>query len=206
MSSLGYEPTFANVLAVSDLSSGGGRTTVRLSVNKQHTKGERMNLSDLGSLANLIAAVGVMISLIFVAVQIKASTLEMKAAHWESLLDRISNLTSRTLDRDVAEIVQKGIKSFNGLSDTEKVVFASWAHEFVVTASQQRRMGALGLLRPALVKVANERLTWLFKAGGSREWWKSQNRMPLVRDLEATIDELIRSINFEERTDNKVND
>jgi len=106
----------------------------------------------------------------------------------------------------VAEIVQKGIKSFNGLSDTEKVVFASWAHEFVVTASQQRRMGALGLLRPALVKVANERLTWLFKAGGSREWWKSQNRMPLVRDLEATIDELIRSINFEERTDNKVND
>jgi hypothetical protein len=174
--------------------------------NKQHTKGEQMNLSDLGSLANLIAAVGVMISLIFVAVQIKASTLEMKAAHWESLLDRISNLTSRTLDRDVAEIVQKGIKSFNGLSDTEKVVFASWAHEFVVTASQQRRMGALGLLRPALVNVANERLTWLFKAGGPREWWKGQNRIPLVRDLEATIDELILSINLEERSDNKVND
>jgi len=138
-----------------------------------------------------------MISLIFVAVQIKASTLEMKAAHWESLLDRISNLTSRTLDRDVAGIVQKGLKSFNGLSDTEKVVFASWAHEFVVTASQQRRMGALGLLRPALVNVANERLiiTWLFKAVGSREWWKGQNRIPLVRDLEATIDELILSIN-----------
>jgi hypothetical protein len=54
-----------------------------------------MNLSDLGFLANLIAAVGVMISLIFVAVQIKASTLEMKAAH-----DPISPLPPPTIAVD----------------------------------------------------------------------------------------------------------
>ena len=162
-----------------------------------------MSLSDLASVANLIAAVGVVISLVFVAVQIKASTLEMKTAHWESLLDRISNLTSRTLDRDVAESVQKGIKSFNDLNDTEKVIFASWAHEFVLIASQQRRMGALGLLRPALVDVANARLAWLFKARGVREWWKDQNRIPLASDLVAMIDELVRSTNLEERANTK---
>jgi hypothetical protein len=127
----------------------------------------------------------------------------MKTAHWESLLDRISNLTSRTLDRGVAETVQKGLKSFNDLSDTEKIIFASWAHEFILIASQQRRMGALGLVRPALVDVANARLAWLLKARGVREWWKGQNRIPLASDLVAMIDELIRSIDLKERADNK---
>ena len=152
-----------------------------------------MNISVVAGIADLAAALGVIASLIFLALQIRQNTETVKNSHWEATLQRDNTHTARTLDEHVANIVQKGRKSYSGLTDSEKLVFESWIYEWTMVYEGLTIFSTKGILRPEVKDVADQELEWYFCAPGVREWYLSENRRPITSDLAVRIDKVIPS-------------
>ena len=80
-----------------------------------------MSLENLANIATIIEAIAVVASIIFIAVQIRQSTMLAKAANVQSLVTLSSpfNLLLAQ-DRKLAEVWLKGSKQFSKLDDTDK--------------------------------------------------------------------------------------
>ena len=109
-----------------------------------------MNVSDIADFADILAAIGVIASLLFVAFQVRRNTKAIRNQHFEATLDHLASQFSRSLDERVATIIDKGRKNFNDLSDPEKLTFGAWANEYIMGASRLTSFGQQGLLDPAV--------------------------------------------------------
>ena len=94
-----------------------------------------MNLSAAADLADLLAALGIIATVIFLALQIRQNTKALENTRWESYLDRLANSFARPMDERVATVILKGNRSFNALSDAEKLVYSAWADEYILSAA-----------------------------------------------------------------------
>lgn len=137
-----------------------------------------MDFSFIGNFADLLAAFGVIASLIFLAVQVRRNTAEVKNSHLQSSHALMASFQSRTQNELSAAIIEKGKHSYHDLGDAEKLVFSSWIHEWLLVADNFMRLGQDGILAPGLAEFAEERMRWLFTHPGVGEFWRSAGREP----------------------------
>ena len=149
-----------------------------------------MNVSNIADLADILAAAGVIASLLFVAFQIRQNTRTVRNQYLESTLDRLADLFSRPLDERVATTLDKGTKNFNDLTGPEKLVFGAWANEYIMGASRLTALARQGLLEPPIAAMAERRLNWFFKSPGMYEWWRDADRHPIPAPFEAFVDKV----------------
>ena len=150
-----------------------------------------MNVSDIADFADILAAIGVIASLLFVAFQVRRNTKAIRNQHFEATLDHLASQFSRSLDERVATIIDKGRKNFNDLSDPEKLTFGAWANEYIMGASRLTSFEQQGLLDPEIAAMAKRRLNWFFKSPGMSQWWGDADRHPVPVHFEAAIDEVL---------------
>ena len=117
-----------------------------------------MNLSLIADYADVLAALGIILSLFFVAFQIRRNTREVSATHLETVLDRNNELHARLYDHETAAIVLKGQQSYENLDDIERVIFGTWMREFITTFSATNIIARQGILRPALRDAYDQRV------------------------------------------------
>jgi hypothetical protein len=130
-----------------------------------------MNWDAIGALAELAAAVGVIITLVYLAVQIRQSS--SLVAQNNKLLDvsvansirDAQNELSRILacDQTVAGVFWKGLTDRSSLSDEEKQQFDSLMY-LQFSAAQQ------GLATASEETMLS--LRWTLGYVGARHWWK----------------------------------
>lgn len=147
-----------------------------------------MNLSNLADLADLLAALGVVASLVFVATQVRQNTKTVANTHWESYVDRLASNFARNLDERVADIVFRGRSSFAALSDTEKLTYSAWADEYILSASILFIYQEQSVLHTTVTNTADRRLAWFFAFPGNVEWWHHERRHPVPALVEQRID------------------
>jgi hypothetical protein len=150
-----------------------------------------MNLSLIADYADVLSTLGIILSLGFVAYQVKQNTRELRYGHWETVIDRLNAFHSRTLDATAADIVNRGQQSYEDLNAAERLAFEGWMHEFILSFAPLRELARQGILPPGRLEVANERVRWMFRNQGVIEWWRSANRVPFAADTAAKIDELM---------------
>ena len=153
-----------------------------------------MNVSLIADYADILAALAIIASLVFVALQVRQNTAELKNSHWEGVIDRVNGFHARALDGETAKIIQKGRQGFNDLDDVERIAFEGWIHEFVTSMAAVRGLSKTGVLRPQMLEAADQRVRWMFRHQGVREWWESQDRVPFASDTAAGINDLIKTI------------
>ena len=153
-----------------------------------------MNISEIAAIADVLAAIGVIASLLFVAFQVRLNTKATRNQHWLSAFDRIADSFSRPLDEQVASTVSKGKKNFNELSVPEKETFGAWALEYIVGVNRNVAFGRQGLLDPEVSAMASRHLTWFFKYPGTRQWWRDAERHPIPAHFETNIDAALSDV------------
>ena len=57
-----------------------------------------------------------------------------------------------------------------------------------------RGLGKTGVLRPQMLEVADQRVRWMFRHQGARDWWHAEDRVPIAADTATRIDDLIKEI------------
>ena len=142
-------------------------------------------------MADLIAAVGVIASLVFVALQVKENTKTVKNTYWENHLNRLANNFSRPLDPAVADVICRGNRSFDSLGEEDKTVYSAWANEYMLSTSFLLVFRQQGDLNPELTNTAERRITWLFGKPGAIQWWRHEIRHPVPYAVEDVVDKWI---------------
>src|SRR5512133_1858618 len=82
---------------------------------------EPMHLNDLANIGQIVGAIAVVISLIYVALQIRQNTNAIRAATAQSVHEHFANwYNSFARDASLSQIAINGLKDYGSLSEADK--------------------------------------------------------------------------------------
>jgi len=135
-----------------------------------------MSLSDLANIGQVIGAIAVVISLIYVALQIRQNTSAIRSATAQSVHEHFANwYQSFARDASLAEVGVKGLKDYSSLSEMEKARFVSTFMAFLSYGQNAFLKWRQGLLAPSLWLGWEQVLMNLLGAPGGKSLWKERH-------------------------------
>lgn len=131
-----------------------------------------MNLQDLGNIGEFIGSLGVVLSLGYLALQIRSQNQESQAAVTNSLSQQwLSFMAGVAADKELALIWMNGLDDFDTLERHEKLRFAAVMSQFAQVSESVLGHYTAGKLEPEIWKGFDERVTDIMANPGAQKWW-----------------------------------
>jgi hypothetical protein len=152
-----------------------------------------MDLDSLAKLGEFVGGFFVVVSLVYLAHQVRQNTKSLRTENHARVLDRMSNIQSRaSMDADLNRILTVGAESPGRLTPLDRLRF-SWALYEMFGAAEfmylQFRENAL----PATVWARWEAtLVWWLSHPGMVAWWVARPA-PFATDFEEFATEILRT-------------
>ncbi len=132
-----------------------------------------MNWEALGAIGEIVGAAGVIVTLGYLAVQIRQNTQSVRAsAFQEAIRDATQSIDQLGRDADLTRIWFAGMRDFEALAREEQQRFAvyctSMFRRYEIIIYQARR----GSLDPESWEGIREHLKWAVSHPGTVAWWK----------------------------------
>jgi len=143
---------------------------------------------DLGQLLSILANVGVLIGIIFLAIEIRDSNVQARFVNQIAFVGQSTDwLLNVANDPDLSRVYVRGMSSYADLSDEDKVRF-----DFILRAILGRYSASTAANSAGLGVVGNNfearNVSIFFEQEGFRQWWAAMDRrslpIPLVRLVE----------------------
>ena len=162
-----------------------------------------MNVELITDIAAVIGAIALIVSLIFVAIELKKNVEQSIATNWYERMEKNQRIRHLLLDKNLAALVERGDQSFYGLDDMEKVQYSAYMElvlfnlMFNVVASSHASPRAKHLINLDTGKNESEnwnkaRIRYYFNKNGVTEWFKYFNEvMPMPPHFHAIISSAI---------------
>ena len=135
-----------------------------------------MNWEALGAIGEMIAAAGVVFSLVYLAVQIKNQIRESRlaavnvlAAQWADLLTTFGEST------DTCAIWLRGLQSFDDRDPAEKVRFGSFMGRLLRNSEGLYLHYLDGMLDPRVWRGTERTLADMVAYPGAQAWWATRS-------------------------------
>lgn len=157
-----------------------------------------MNLDTLAQLGEFVGGFFVVISLVYLAYQVRQNTRSLRAENYSRVLNRMSELQSRlALDAGLNHVMVVGAEDPGRLTRAERVRF-SWAlYELIGTAEFMYHQSRDNTLPGSVWARWEATFGWWLSHPGMRAWWRSKPT-PFSQDFEAFAEEMIRNDRFDE--------
>jgi len=147
-----------------------------------------MTLQDLGSLGELISGIAVVISLIYLAIQIRQNTRSAWETAWHSGLRELQQFRSLIAqDPEVARVYREGLRDLKSLSDDDRWRFGALMQSIYSVFETAFRTRTEGLFQDQL-----DSIVWTASRPGAREWWSKGKRL-YSPEFQRLIDETLES-------------
>ncbi len=131
-----------------------------------------MTLQDLGNIGEFVAAVGVIVSLVYLATQIRQNTRAVRSSAQQEILGDMSAFISLvTGDSDTASFYELGLADSRDLSRAERLRFSLLLTRFFYGFSRVYDLHRDGNLEPESWEAQKEILRWVIKQPGVKRWW-----------------------------------
>ena len=150
-----------------------------------------MDWNALSALSSLRAAIGVNVTVDYLAVQVRQNTLETRAASFNAITDSFNAINlDIARDKELASLCLRGMADLEQLDDTEAVQFGMLVlsmfrvHESVYFQSKR------GTMEADLYEAEHRSLQFILAAPGARAWWR-HNPLSFTREFRQHIDTLI---------------
>lgn len=135
-----------------------------------------MTLSDLADLGQVIGALAVVISLIYVALQIRQNTNAVRSATAQTVHEHFSSWYNLlAADAELSRIAANGLRDYASLSEQEKVRFVATFMSFLLYSQNAFLKWREGLLKPALWLAWEQVMMNLFGAPGGKALWTERH-------------------------------
>ena len=135
-----------------------------------------MTLNDLANLGQIIGALAVVISLIYVALQIRQNTNAIRSATAQTVHEHFANWYQLiAADAELAQIAANGLRDYSSLSEQERVRFIATFMSFISYSQNAFLKWREGLLKPALWLGWEQVMMNLFGAPGGKVLWKERS-------------------------------
>ena len=140
-----------------------------------------MNWEAIGAVCELLGAIGVIITLIYLAVQVRQNTEQMRDATTDARLtafDRSVESFARHreyLTREGnSELLAKGLDSYAPLTEAEKYRFCAIIEEYFFAFHALLGRVTEGRYEESLWLAQARRPAQLLKTRGGKEWWEER--------------------------------
>ena len=145
----------------------------------------------LSAIGQLVAAVGVLPSLIYLAIQIREQNKERRRAGINVLTAQWNDLVKTAQESaDFAALFLKGIHSFHGLDPVSKLRFSAFFTRFTRNCEAMFIYYRDGALDAALWGEVERTISDYFAYTGTKEWWSTRKHW-LTDDFRAVIERII---------------
>jgi hypothetical protein len=150
-----------------------------------------MNWEMLSAIGQAVAAIGVIPSLIYLAVQIREQNKERRRAGINILTAQWSDLVKTGQEsRDFAEFFLRGIRSFDGLDAPDKLRFSAFFTRYTRNCEGMFIYYRDGALEKALWDEVERTMIDYFACTGVIEWWATRKHW-LTDEFRAVVEAII---------------
>jgi hypothetical protein len=131
-----------------------------------------MNWDAVSAVAEVIGALAVVSTLIYLAVQTKHNALAVNQSAQQAMVAEMgAAMGSLFANPEGAEIWLKGIASYSSLTAVEKVQLTSLFHQFARTSEQAYYSFRVGTLDAEIWEGLEANVLEVFSSPGMQEWW-----------------------------------
>ena len=150
-----------------------------------------MNWEMLSAIGQLVAAVGVIPSLIYLAIQIREQNKERRRAGINVLTAQWSDLVKSAQEsRDFAALFLQGVRSFHDLDAPDKLRFSAFFTRVTRNCEGMFIYYRDGALEKALWEEVERTMIDYFAYPGVREWWATRKHW-LTDEFRAVVETII---------------
>jgi hypothetical protein len=149
-----------------------------------------MSLSDLASIGSLVSGIAVLVSLVYLSLQVKQAERNQQASIRSARASRIIDLFMGSSGPSIAEAVVKGMRGFGDLSEMQVFQFTSYASARFFNAEDSFYQHREGLLSDYNIDAVTNGLRTSFASPGMRAVYK-RNRSMLGREFTEFADQLL---------------
>jgi len=142
----------------------------------------------IGALGELIGALAVLITLIYLALQIRQNTRAVQLSAQDATKRNFSSFAHLLASSaEVADLFRKGCADYRALSATDRLRFANLLQDLLYTLATQQQQASQGLIAETGV---SSRLSFLFSQPGVQDWWERNSQL-FGPDFVAIVDGVI---------------
>ena len=162
-----------------------------------------MSLEDLGNIGEFVAAVAVVVSLIYLAVQIRQNTRSVRMASHHAVMSEFrTNIRVLTQDPELASAYQVGLEHPDQLSETDRARFGPVLASSVQIYEELYAHYRAGLIERDLWESRERNLFYLMSLPGPLAWWRGEaTYMPGRRGSDQVSEEFRRLVDDHLRKD-----
>lgn len=148
-----------------------------------------MSIQDWGAMGEIIGGLGVIVTLIYLGIQIRSNTTATLGATENAILrDAREIVTLSFKDRESTELFLKGSKNFGSLNDVERAMYTNRVSPFFLFWYDCFAQNRNGLISQALWETFAKDIPGLFSNPGFHDVWDLvRNSFP--SDFQNYIDE-----------------
>lgn len=150
-------------------------------------------LSSIADIADLIAAAAIIVSLLFVAYEIRATRKQAELTNWRETLNMMIAHKAQTNDPEFAAIVAKGHADYAALTGSEKVAFGHYLEEGIhVYGNFLKHNDSLPRKLLGMEEAITNHFYELLATPGGAAWWEeAQPRRRFMADTYTVTNSLL---------------
>ncbi len=149
-----------------------------------------MNWEAISAVAEVIGAVAIVITLIYLAVQLRQNTTSVRASAYQTWLAANVDLAAVTTNSDFADSLRKGLGNSADLTPGSEIAFGMWNHSAYQMWQALDTMYRMNAIDRSLWHSEMSRAAGHLGNPGVRQWWdaggKTQLTPEFVKLLEST--------------------
>jgi hypothetical protein len=132
----------------------------------------KITLSEIGIVAEAIAAVAVVVSLVYLAIQIKQNTIAVQASSYLEIANGVSDFqTLLAENKEVAEVFLRGSEDPEGLTPEESLRFEMLLGQLFVKYDVAVYFYRHQMIDDRAIEPYNRFILALMQAKGVELWW-----------------------------------
>jgi hypothetical protein len=154
-----------------------------------------LTLQDLGNLGELISAIAVVISLVYLAVQIRQNTTTLRASSYQAVLDSSRSDNELVLVHPHLERVYRiGRRDPTALTDEERPLFRHLISQLLLNHETIFLQYQHGVIDEDLWRRRQIALRVLVLQPGVRQWWAGSGRNYFDSGFQELVDSLLGKV------------
>jgi len=156
-----------------------------------------MNIQDLGSLGEVVAAAATVITLVYLALQIRQnSKTQIVNATFQALDPTWDFAFVPAQSPQLTTVAVKGLRDFHNLNDEERLQFVMWCMAILNAYDNLVGLYEIGMVPDETLENALVSAGWFFRSPGLRQYSKTREG-PRSKKLEMYLDRFIGPPNEE---------
>jgi hypothetical protein len=146
-----------------------------------------MTLGDLASLGSFVSGVAVLVSLIYLATQVRQATKHTRAQISQAIVDRRVDIQIHQTSADLSELILRGRRGDQAMTPLEVARFMSWARSQFWSAEDIFLQYRDGMLRKEMYDSFRNSMINIMRGAGMQATWESL-RQNFIPDFMAFMD------------------